>query len=256
MLRRIRRAAAWSVAGTAAVIGAEIALAGWRRYLPAEPRLDLDGEFGPGRRKALSLVVLGDSTSAGVGAGDPEAAYPAVVARRLAQHLSRRVRLRNLGISGARMADLPAVQVPAAEQLQVDLAFVGIGGNDVTHLTPLRAVRRDLAETIDRLLATGAIVVVAGPADMRCRAFMEPLRSICGVQGRRVARAVEEVARGRGVPVVPLGADTARAIARDAQEYFSADGFHPGPGGYAVWADAITPVLLQALSERSARSDH
>jgi lysophospholipase L1-like esterase len=250
MLRRIRRAAAWSIAGTAAVIGAEIALARWRRYLPTEPRLDLDGEFGRGRKKALSLVVLGDSTSAGVGSGEPKAAYPTMVAHRLAQDLGRRVRLRNLGISGARVADLPAVQVPVAEQLQVDLAFVGIGGNDVTHLTPLRAVRRDMAETLDRLLATGATVVVAGPADMRCRAFLEPLRSISGVQGRRVARVVEEVARERGVPVVPLGAETARAIARDARAFFSADGFHPGPGGYAVWADAITPVLLHAIAER------
>jgi lysophospholipase L1-like esterase len=250
MLRWIRRAAAWSIPATAAVIGAEIALVRWRRSLPTEPRLDLDGEFGRGRRKALSLVVLGDSTSAGVGAGGPEAAYPAVVARRLAEGLGRRVRLRNLGISGARVADLPAVQIPVAEQIQFDLAFVAIGGNDVTHLTPLRAVRRDMAETLDRLLATGATVVVAGPAGMRCRAFLEPLRSISGVQGRRVARVVEEVAVERGVPVVPLGTETARAIARDAEAYFSADGFHPGSGGYAVWADAITPVLLQTLAAR------
>jgi lysophospholipase L1-like esterase len=230
------------------VVAAEIVLAHTRRYLPGEPRLNLDGEFGRGRRTPLSFAVLGDSTSAGVGAGGPEDAYPTIVAKRLTEALGRRVRLTNFAISGARVAGMLALQAPRAEGLEPDLVFVQIGGNDVTHLTALPAIRRDVAEALDRLLATGATVVAAGPAGMRCRAFLEPLRSMAGARGWRVAGVIEEAARERGVPVVPLAEKTADAIALDAARYFSADGFHPGPGGYAVWADAITPVLLRAMS--------
>lgn len=236
--------------GFAGIVVVEAAVALRRSYLPTEPRLDLDGEFGgEGEANTLTFVVLGDSTSAGVGAGTPERAYPVLLARHLAS-AGRRVRLMNLGISGARVRDVLTDQVPRAEGASPDLVFVGIGGNDVTHLTRLARVRRDMERIVRRLRGTGASVVVAGAPDMRARAFLQPLRSVAGLRGRQVARAIEGVAIGAGVAVVPLAVATRPFVSGHPDRYFSEDGFHPGPDGYAAWVAAITPVLEAAVEAR------
>jgi len=236
-----------AVVAVGVLLGAEVVAAMRRDYLPTEPSLEIAGKFGPAAGSGLELVVLGDSTAAGVGAGTAAHAYPILLARRLAQK-GRRVNLTGLGVSGARVEDVLDQQAPAATALSPDLIFVGIGANDTIHLTPLREVSADMGRALDLLLKSGATVVVAGAPDMRAEAFWEPLRSITGWRGRRVTDVIEEEARSRGVPVVPLAERTGRFFGTDPDEHYSSDLFHPGPSGYERWADAIYPVLERALA--------
>lgn len=246
-LARTGVAAAALVLGFSALIGIEVLAATRRQYLPTHPPLRIGGFFGPEGGAPLTFVVLGDSTAAGVGAGDAASSYPVLLAERLAGR-GRRVRLVGLGVSGARVRDVLDSQLPRALTAHPDLVLVGVGANDTTHLTRLGSVRRDMAAILDRLGRTGATVVVAGVPDMRVRAFMEPLRSLCGWRGRRVADAMREVARARGVAVVDLAGETGPYFQSHPDRHYSSDGFHPGPAGYARWADAIYPVLESALA--------
>lgn len=232
-----------------AVLGVEIFLAYNREYLPTAPALELGGTFGPPDGKPLRFTVLGDSTAAGLGAGSPEHAYASVLSQRLADR-GWRVELTAYGVSGARVNDVLVEQVALAVGSHPDLVFVGIGANDVTHLTPLSTIEREMGEAIDRLVATGAIVVVAGPPDMRADAWLEPLRSLAGWRGRRVADAIERAAAERDVPVVQLAEQAGPYFASHPEDAYAADMFHPGPGGYRAWADAIFPVLVDALEAR------
>lgn len=233
---------------TAGVLGVEIYLALNRDYLPTSPALEIGGVFGPASGEHVKLVVLGDSTAAGVGAGDAARAYPTLLAERLAAGGPRRVTLVALGMSGARVRDVLEDQVPRAVAERPDVVFVGIGANDVTHLTPLDDVRYDMRAIIDALTErTKATVVVAGAPDMRAAAFLEPLRSIVGWRGRRVTSVIEEAARAAGVAVVPLAERTAGFFVEDPDEHYSADDFHPSAAGYERWADAIAPVLEEAV---------
>lgn len=230
----------------ALVLGFEIYLAYTREYLATTPALELGGTFGPPDGKPLSFVVLGDSTAAGLGAGSPEHAYATVLAERLGER-GWNVELVAHGVSGARVKDVLVEQTPLAEIADADLVFLGIGANDTTHLTSLDSIRDDMGLTLDRLLGTGATVVVAGPPDMRAHAWLEPLRSIVGWRGRRVADVIADVARARAVPVVPLAELAGPYFATNPEDAYASDDFHPGPGGYRAWADAIFPVLLDAL---------
>lgn len=232
-----------------AVLGVEIFLAYNREYLPTAPALELGGTFGPPDGKPLRFTVLGDSTAAGLGAGSPEHAYASVLSQRLADR-GWRVELTAYGVSGARVNDVLVEQVALAVGSHPDLVFVGIGANDVTHLTPLSTIEREMGEAIDRLTATGAVVVVAGPPDMRADAWLEPLRSLAGWRGRRVADAIERAAAERDVPVVQLAEQAGPYFASHPEDAYAADMFHPGPGGYRAWADAIFPVLVDALEAR------
>lgn len=246
MITRFLRGLAIAVVLFALLVGGEVWLALRRDYLPTDDPLVLGGEFGPEDASELTFVVLGDSTAAGLGADDPSGAYPTVLAERLAEQLQRRVRLHAFGISGARSADVLRQQVPKAAALDADLVFVGIGANDVTHVTPLDDVRRDIAAAIDALQATGARVVVAGAPDMRALAWHQPLRQLAYLRGLQVTRAIEEVARRRGAAVVELAKETGPHFAADPEAHFSEDEFHPSATGYRRWADAIFPVLMEA----------
>lgn len=235
------------------MLGAEVWLALRREYLPTDDPLDLDGVFGSGGGAPLRLVVLGDSTAAGIGVDDPADAYPTLLATRLAEATGGRVELTALGIAGARVADVADEQAPAAAGLDPDVVFVGIGANDVTHLTSLSKVRHDMEEALRLLTGTGAAVVVAGAPDMRAPAWHQPLRYLAGVRGRQVTEAIEDVARAEGAAVVELADETGRFFEADPEAHFSADDFHPGPLGYKRWADAIFPVLLGAVRDDLGR---
>ena len=249
MIKRLLKLLAVAIGAGAVVLGGEIFLAYTREYLPTTPALKLGGTFGSPDAKPLKFTVLGDSTAAGLGAGRPEYAYASVLSERLAER-GRRVELTAFGLSGARVHDVLVDQVPKAVDTQPDLVFVGIGANDVTHLTSLSDIEREMGELIDGLNATGAVVVVAGPPDMRADAWLEPLRSLAGWRGRQVADAIERAATERGVSVVPLAEQAAPYFASNPEDAYAADLFHPGPGGYRAWADAIFPVLVEALERR------
>ena len=208
--------------------------------------MQLGGNFGPPDGKPLRFVVLGDSTAAGLGAGSPEHAYATVLSERLGND-GYRVELIAFGVSGARTRDVAEEQVGMAVDANPDLVFVGIGANDSTHLTSLSDVERYMDQALTELRRSGATIVVAGPPDMRAHAWLEPLRSIVGWRGRQVAARIEAVARSHGVATVPLAEQAGPYFAAKPEEAYGADDFHPGPGGYRAWADAIYPVLVDAL---------
>ena len=165
------------------IVGIEIVIALRRDYLPTEPALEIAGTYGGPQPREVRFTVLGDSTGAGVGAGDESHAYPTLLAERIAT-LGYRVHLTSHATSGARVGNVLTDQVPLAEEDRPNLVFVGIGANDVTHVTPLDEIVEDMEAVIGKLKATGATVVVAGAPDMRAAAFLEPLRSIAGWRGR------------------------------------------------------------------------
>ena len=233
----------------ALVLGVEIWLALRREYLPTDDPLDLDGVFGTRGARLLHLVVLGDSTAAGIGVADGADAYATLLARRLAEATSGRVQLSVLGVAGARVADVASDQAPRAAAMEPDVVFVGIGANDVTHLTSLDDVRRDTERALRILGATDAVLVVAGPPDMRIPVWHQPLRYLAYVRGNQIAAVIEDVGRTEGAAVVELADETGPLFAADPEGHFSEDGFHPGPLGYRRWADAIFPVLLEAAAD-------
>ncbi|MDQ3766975.1 MAG: SGNH/GDSL hydrolase family protein [Actinomycetota bacterium] len=249
MLKRTVTSLALVLVSLGAILGVEIVIAARREYLPTEPALEIGGRWGPAAGRPLRLVVLGDSTAAGVGAGRPELSYPAQLAEQLGED-GYRVNLSALGMSGARTADVLREQVPRAEALDPDLVFVGIGANDAIHVTPMESVRRDIDAVLRRLRATGATVVVAGAPDMHIEAFLEPLRSLAAWRGRMVEDAITAVARAQRVPVVPLRAVAGPRFAAHPRLYNSPDELHPSAAGYGVWVDAIIPVIRKVLPPR------
>lgn len=241
-MRKAARILAGGMAGVLVILAVEVIYVMRRDYLRDDPELPIRGQFGDPSSPRLRFVVLGDSTSVGLGTV-PEASFPWRLARRLGERLN--VDLTVLGNSGARISDVSRFQVPAALALDPDLVLIEIGANDATHVTPMKKVRAEARRALRTLKAAGINVVVVGPPAMgTSRAFPQPLRSLSGLNGRRVERAIKSVADAEGVSYVELASGTAPAFRRDPEKYYSSDGFHPGARGYELWADVMYPGVL------------
>ena len=184
------------------------------------------------------LVVLGDSTAAGIGVQEAADTIGGQLGSRLG------ARFTSYGVSGARAADLAA-------QLELvtdaDAVLVLIGANDATHLTPLARVGRDVRAAVARLEAP--VVVGTCPDLGAARAFAHPLRELADARGRAVARTTARAVRAAAGTAVDLRALTGPTFRADPT-CLSFDLFHPSTRGYGVWAAALLPAVRRALATR------
>ncbi len=195
----------------------------------------------------LVYVVLGDSTSAGVG-GDYDRGIAVTTARELARQY--RVTMTNLSVSGARMRDVRRQQLPAAEALKPDVVLLSAGANDVTHLTPIGSMRRDLREIVQRLRAVNPDVriVITGSPDMGAPPRIP--RILRGLAARRTVQAnrmFEHEAAEQHLTFASI-ARTTGPLFRADRSLFAADRFHPNDRGYATWIPALNQSLADALA--------
>ena len=228
-----------------ALLAVEVQLARGGARLEGAP-LDLDGRVG-GAGTPLRVVWLGDSTAAGVGVDDAVDALPTVVAAAL----GRPVELTVLAVSGDRIGDVLADQVPAADPVEgavaADVVFVSIGANDVTHLTSRDDFTGRYRTLVDRLPA-GAEVVLLGVPDMGALPRLaQPLRAVTGLRGRQLDEVVREVAAEAGATYVPIAAATGPTFRAEPGRMFADDDYHPSAAGYRLWADAVVAEVADLV---------
>ena len=213
---------------------------------PTDTAPDPAGSYGRYLGPSLRLVMIGDSSSTGLGCDLPSQTPGALLAGGIARDLRRRVRLDVVGVVGGRSADLD-VQVAKALASKVDLAVIMVGANDVTHRVLPGDAARELGRAVKTLRAAGAVVVVGTCPDLgTVKPLLEPLRSLAAFWSRRLATAqAVAVIENDGVAVT-LGTLLAQQFSQHPH-LWSADRFHPSPLGYRRVADALLPSLLEQM---------
>jgi lysophospholipase L1-like esterase len=212
-----------------------------------------DGVYGEGSGEPLTLMLMGDSLAAGIGADQPGQTPGALLAAGLARAVGRPVRLQTVARGGTRTRDLPA-QLDEARAADPAAVVIVSGANDITRLLlpgrpdlikPLRAV-------VAELVSAGAAVLVATCPDVSTVPLLrQPLRALAGRASRAVARAQAAAALAEGASAVSLGDVIGPAMRERPAELFAADHFHPSAAGYALAAQALLPSLLAALEGRT-----
>ena len=109
---------------------------------------------------AHRLLVVGDSTAVGTGAGAPESS----VAGRLASAFPA-LRIDNRAVDGARTADV-LQQLQREPLTHFDAILIQTGGNDILRLTDLSRLRRVTRELFDAAHARSAHVVMMSTGDV------------------------------------------------------------------------------------------
>lgn len=199
-----------------------------RAQMLPEPPGPREGSAGSG--PPLHLLILGDSSAAGVGASSQAAGLSGQLVERLAAR--HRVTWRLEAAIGATTADTLA-RLAALPPMRFDLAVTALGVNDVTRMVPTaRWLRRQVA-LLDLLTARFGVaqVLVTGVPPMgRLPLLPQPLRWILGAQAARLDAGLRGLLAARAGAVhvsVDFPADPAMA---------AADGFHPSPRAYTLWA--------------------
>ncbi|MEJ3741963.1 SGNH/GDSL hydrolase family protein [Actinomycetes bacterium KLBMP 9797] len=214
-----------------------------------------DGVYGarlPG--KPITLAVLGDSSAAGYGVHRPRETPGALLAIALSRRLRRPVRLHRFAVVGASSAGL-VPQVEAAVEVRPDLVLILVGGNDVTHRTPLSTAVRHLVNAVRDLRDAGAEVVVGTCPDLgTIRPIKPPLRWLCRYWSRQLAAAQTVAVVEAGGRTVSLGDLLGPRFIAEPTRMFSWDRFHPSADGYALAVAAILPTALAALGATEDRA--
>jgi lysophospholipase L1-like esterase len=181
----------------------------------------------------LRLLVLGDSTAAGVGVESQHDGLPGNLARELSTHLGRGVEWTAIGENGATARDLLERFIQPATERPYDIVFLSIGANDALTLRSRGAFGRDIRAILRLLRAAnpGATIAMSSlPAFGRFVLLPNPLRFNLYLH----SRSLEAEARAIVSPLP--GAFMSPPPPPYTEGFFATDLFHPSASGYRDWA--------------------
>jgi lysophospholipase L1-like esterase len=194
----------------------------------------------------LRLLVIGDSTAAGVGADTQDDALPGNLGRELAAHLGRGVEWRATGRNGATSRDLITDFLDDATSEAYDIVFLTVGANDALGIRSRGAFVRDIRTLLVRLreASPDALIIVSSlPGFSQFVLLPNPLRWNLYLH----STSLEEAARAvvAEFPHIHMSAPPPKYT----EGFFASDLFHPGASGYRDWArfaidDAIRAGVL------------
>ncbi|MCF2872483.1 SGNH/GDSL hydrolase family protein [Octadecabacter sp. G9-8] len=202
-----------------------------------EPKGARQGVIGQG--PDLRVLIVGDSSAAGVGVATQSQA----LSGRLAYGLAPYARLDWEMV--ARCGDTTPMalkRVKAAQPRRADVAVVALGVNDImrgTRLARWLEQTEHLLDHLTRTIGVGHVYLSGLPAVSQFPRLPNPLRWSMGHQAERFDRGLRALVSTRDdTTLIPADmALTADNMARD--------GFHPGPKVYAFWADLIVAQIRE-----------
>lgn len=202
-----------------------------------EPTGPRNGRSGRGPR--LRLLICGDSSAAGVGAGTQAQALSGQLVDRLAKHYSVEWQLE--ATTGHTTQD--TLDRLKSVQGEFDAVVTALGVNDVTRAVTAQQFAHRQSQLVTALsndLGARRIVVTGVPQMNRFPALSHPLAWVLGRQAARLDQALQQVVSAHPhVSHLKLDLPDDPALA-------APDGYHPSPRAYALWADAAAQLLRQA----------
>ncbi len=182
----------------------------------------------------VRILVLGDSTAAGVGVDTQREALPGWFAHEIFRRWGRGSTWTAVGENGATAKDVLSRFVGEATSAPFDLALLTVGANDALGLRSRAAFARDVRMIVEQLRAASPaawIMVSLMPRFDRFDLLPEPLRAT-------LARHAASLDTGARLAVAGMH----RVVAMPppppyVDGFFASDSFHPSSEGYRLWAE-------------------
>lgn len=198
------------------------------------------GKFGADKN-AVKLLVIGESTVAGVGATTHEKALAGQFARFLSGKINKSVEWYVVGRSGITARETIYELVPKIPEGVFDYILLGLGGNDVLKLSSPRKWRRDMMKLLSILRQknpSATFFITNAPAVRLSPVLPNPIRYILGhLSALHDKNSREFTAQMEKVLYFPQPTEVV--------EDFFADGIHPSEKGYALWSEKMIETLLK-----------
>lgn len=182
--------------------------------------------------ESVRLLVLGESTAAGVGASTHETGLAGQFARFLGEKLAKSVHWEVVGRSGITVGETIRELVPKIPSANYDYILLALCGNEVLKLRSPRAFRRDMRRLIAILREknpAATFFITNAPAVRLSPVLPFPIKFILGhlsalhdANAREFTAAMSQVYYFHQPTSVP--------------DDFFADGLHPSEKGYTAWS--------------------
>lgn len=193
----------------------------------------------------LRLLLIGESTVAGVGVAHFDQSLASCLAVAMAERLGRPVRWRACGENGITAPQAQERLLPRVLAESADLALLVFGVNDTTHLTASKRWLQSLAGMADALGERGCRVAFSAvPPLQHFSALPWLLRQLMGWRASLLDRELRGLAQRLDAPHCALD------LPFEAH-YLAEDGYHPSALGYRQWAEGlaerVTPLRQYPL---------
>jgi lysophospholipase L1-like esterase len=217
-------------------IAAQLAHFAWRTEKLPEAAGPRDGLAGNG--PPLRLLVLGDSSAAGVGVSTQADALAGQVVAALSPY--RAVQWQVVARSGATSAR--ALDM-VAQARACDVVITALGVNDVLRHTSSGRFARAQTALHTRLRDIGAQVILcsAVPPLGAFAAFPQPLRGHLGARAVKLDATLHAVCTQTGAQHVPFDITP-------SPDWLARDGLHPSAKLYHHWGARMAGLVLRAVS--------
>lgn len=200
-----------------------------------EARGDTTGIAGEGGQPA-KLLVLGESTVAGLGARTHAQALTGQFAEQLSRRLDRPVRWTAIGRNGVTARRTIEELVPLVPDETYDYVLLGLGGNDVLKLSSPRKWRRDMTRLLEIMREKNphaTIFVTNCPMIKYSPVLPHPIKFL-----------LWELSKLHDANIRQFSAGMERVFyyrqpGKFRVDGFFADGIHPSEQGYADWSAAM-----------------
>lgn len=196
---------------------------------------------------SLHLLVLGESTVAGVGIEEYRDSLAGQIASILAGKTGKRIRWEAIGESGITAGEARRklqVRLPAASP---DIIVIALGANDAIGMSTRKKWTKDLLGFIAvcRNLYPGIPIFLAGVPPIGIFPSLPwSLRFIFGWKARLLDQASSLLSNlGEKIFHVPMR--RIRTIPTDG--IFCSDGFHPSEEGCRIWAEEIADSIVASF---------
>jgi acyl-CoA thioesterase I len=192
-------------------------------------------------RSKIRVLAIGSSSTSGIGASSPRAAYPAQFEEILEKSLKGiDLEVINRGVPGEIAADTAERLKTEVEALKPDLVLWQVGTNDAMRGLP--------AADIEALVRAVVRWLNDGRADVVLVGLQYTPRLARDEHYRRIREALQAVAASENVLLVRRF-DAMQFIARTKAnlEMLSADGFHLNDLGYHCMAEHVAQAVVTSL---------
>lgn len=221
------------------LLGPVLLIQGWwvRKRTPVLPEPVKQPSGTCGRGPALSLLLIGDSSAAGVGANTEAESLLGQLITRLKPHHTLSYTM--LAKTGQTTADVLA-ELEQTVAKPYDVVISALGVNDVTSQVPVDRWLQQQQKLIACLQGkfTARLVILSGlPPVGEFPALPWPLNAFLGACADQLDHCLTQMCEEhRGVCFHSLRGypDTATA---------ATDGFHPGPDVYRHWAEYLVTTI-------------
>lgn len=198
------------------------------------------GHSSLSNQNALKLVVVGESTVAGVGVSHQQQGLAAQVAIALEQQLAKSVQWFAYGKNGARLADVCLTLLPQHLH-QADIILVSIGVNDTIRLSSLKHWQQHITALVTKIRqhSNAPIRFLTLPPMHQFTALPSPLRQVIGFRARALDAALRK-SISKFVDCAVIDYQTPMKA-----HFLAEDGYHPSEVGYAVIGQDVAKALAQ-----------